>query len=452
MNREFYKKLLSLVLPIAFSQFMLSLVGASDAVMLGMISQDALSAVSLAGQVMFVFNLFLTAFAAGASMMAAQYWGIGDRGAVEKILAFVLRASLLVSFVFFAGTLLFPWTLMRFFTPEQNLIDGGAIYLRVSAVSYLMCGVSQIYLCIMKNSGRAIKSTVISSAAVVLNIILNALFIFGLCGLQPMGIAGAALATTISRAVECAWTVWDSFKPGRIRLRGSYFLHKDPALSPVYWKYTLQILGNQLAWGCGFTMYSVVMGHMGSDAVAANSIANIAKNLMVCFCIGIGNGGSILIGNELGAGRLERAREYGGRLCQIAVLGGIASGGLLLLASPLILRFCGLSAQAGEYLKWMFVVCSYYLVGKSINTTTIGGIFAAGGDTQFGLICDTITLWCVTVPLGCIAAFVLHWPVLAVYFVLNLDEIVKLPVVYKHYKAYTWVNSITTHKTACAGS
>ena len=146
MNREFYKKLLSLVLPIAFSQFMLSLVGASDAVMLGMISQDALSAVSLAGQVTFVFNLFLTALCAGASMMAAQYWGTGDRSAVEKILAFVLRASLLVSCVFFAGSFFLPQTLMRFFTPEAALIAGGSVYLKASSVSYLFCGVSQIYL------------------------------------------------------------------------------------------------------------------------------------------------------------------------------------------------------------------------------------------------------------------------------------------------------------------
>ena len=158
MNREFYRKLISLVLPIAFQQFMLSLVSASDALMLGLISQDALSAVSLAGQVMFVFNLFLTALAMGTSMMAAQYWGIGDRNAVEKILAFVLRASLIISLLFFMGTLLIPNQLMYLFTSEAKLIENGAAYLRASSVSYLMCGISQIYLCIMKNSGHAIKS------------------------------------------------------------------------------------------------------------------------------------------------------------------------------------------------------------------------------------------------------------------------------------------------------
>lgn len=443
MNREFYKKLMSLVIPIAFQQFMLSLVGASDAIMLGMVSQDALSAVSLAGQMMFVFNLFLVAFAAGTNTMAAQYWGKGDREAVQKIMAFVLRTSFLVSFVFFAGTLLFPYQLMRFFTSDPALYDGGVVYLQISAVSFLFCGVSQVYLCIMKNSGHAAKSTLISSAAVVLNLALNAVLIFGLCGLPAMGIAGAALATSVARAAECLWAVLDSQKEGRICLNLRHLVHADRELERVYWKYTIQILGNELAWGLGFTMYSVVMGHMGSDAVAANSVANIAKNLLVCFCIGIANGGSILVGNELGAGRLSQAREYGGRLCRMAIISGVLSGTLLLLLSPVIVRFSGLGGQAVEYLKWMFLVCSYYLVGKSVNTTTIGGIFSAGGDTRFGLVCDTVTLWCVTVPLGCFAAFVLHWPVLAVYFVLNLDEIVKLPVVYRHYKEYAWVNNLT---------
>lgn len=443
MNREFYKKLLSLVLPIAFQQFMLSLVSASDALMLGFISQDALSAVSLAGQVMFVFNLFLTSFSMGTSMMAAQYWGKGDKETVSKILAFVLRTALTVSFVFFIGTLFFPRQLMYIFTSERNLIDGGVVYLQASAISYLLCGISQIYLCIMKNSGHAVKSTLISSTAVILNIALNAALIFGLGNFPALGIAGAAYATVIARALEMIWAVLDSAKAGRIRLNLNFFFHADKSLEKIYWKYSLPILGNELAWGCGFTMYSVVMGHMGSDAVAANSIANIAKNLMICFCLGIANGGSILVGNELGAGRLDRAREYGGKLCRLSIAGGIASGGLLLLLSPLILHFAALGAQAEEYLKWMFFICSYYLIGKSINSTTIGGIFSAGGDTRFGLICDTVTLWCVTVPMGCIAAFVFNWPVLAVYFVLNLDEIVKLPAVYRHYKEYRWVKNLT---------
>lgn len=445
MEQNFYKKTLSLVIPIAFQQFMLALVSASDAVMLGMISQNALSAASLAGQVMFVFNLFLTAFTMGTSMLASQYWGEGDKKSVEKILAFVLRASLFAAFVFFLGTLLFPRKLMYLFTSERTLIDGGAIYLQTSAPVYLLCGISQIYLCMMKNTGHAAKSTFISSTAVVLNIVLNAVFIFGLFHIPAMGIAGAAAATVIARAVEMIWAVLDSLKSDRIRLHIKYFLHTDQMLSKTYWTHSLPIIGNELAWGVGFTMYSVVMGHMGSDAVAANSIANIIKNLLICFCIGIANGGSIIVGNELGAGRLAKARQYGGKLCRIAIISGIATGLLLIFISPIIFHFAALNPQAEEYLKWMLIISSYYIAGKSVNMTTIGGIFTAGGDTHFGLICDTVTLWCVTVPMGAFAAFVLHWPVVPVYFVLNLDEIVKLPVVYRHYKEYGWVQNLTKH-------
>lgn len=440
---EFHSKLISLVFPIAFQQFMLSLVSASDAVMLGRLNQDSLSAVSLAGQVTFVLQLFLAALTIGASMFAAQYWGKKDRDAVERILAFTLRFAMIVSAVFLAGAEFFPKLLMKIFTFDARLISYGADYLRAVGASYFFCGASQIYLCIMKNSGRAGKSTLISSSAVAINILLNAVFIFGLLGVPAMGIKGAALATVTARGVELLWAVLDSLGEGRVRLRGKYFFYRDRELEKTFWKYTAPVLGNELVWGCGFSMFSVVMGHMGSDAVAANSIANIVKNLAVCFCLGVGSGGGIIVGNELGAGNLSLAKEYGGRLCRISIISGAVSGIFLLALSPVIQHFAELSAQAHYYLKWMLVMCSYYLVGKSVNSTTIGGIFCAGGDSRFGFLCDTVTLWVIIVPLGCIAAFVLDWPVLAVYFVLNLDEMIKLPAVYRHYKKYIWVKDLT---------
>lgn len=399
-NKTFRGKLLSLVLPITFQQLMVTVVSASDALMVGVIGQDMLSAVSLASQITFVYNLFTVALTIGTSMFAAQYWGKGDKDAVERILGIVLRTSAAVSIVFFAGTAFFPGMLMRIFTPDPALIGYGSEYLRIVSVTYLMCGVSQIYLCIMKNSDLAAKSMVIGSTAALLNIALNAVLIYGLFGAPRMEAAGAAAATAVSRAVE-------------------------------------------LVWGGGFTMYSVIMGHLGTDAVAANSIANIVKNIIASLAMGIGNGGAIIVGNELGAGRLEQARLYGGRLCRISILSGICSGIFLLLISPLVLAATDLSPEAAEYLKWMLVMCSYYMVGKYVNGTTIAGIFCAGGDSRFGFLCDTVTLWCFTVPAGFLAAFVFRLPVLAVYFIINLDEIVKLPAVYRRYKKYTWLKDLT---------
>lgn len=445
-KKEFRKKLLALVMPITFQQFMLAVVSASDALMVGVIGQDLLSAVSLASQVTFVYNLFLAAMTIGTSIFAAQYWGKGDKDSIERILAIVLRTSMAVSLVFFLGAVFFPQMLMKIFTPEQALIEYGVEYLRIAGVTYLLCGVSQIYLCIMKNSNLAGKSMTISSTAAFLNIVLNAVFIYGLLGMPRMEAAGAAMATALSRVIELLWVLVELAKKDRIKIRFCYIFHPDKALRKDFWHYTLPVLGNELVWGGGFTMYSVIMGHLGSDAVAANSIANIVKNLITSLAHGIGNGGSILVGNELGAGNLETAKQYGSRLCGIAVKSGLCSGVFLLALSPLVLVVTDLSPQSEEYLRWMLVMCAFYMVGKFVNGTTIAGIFCAGGDSKFGFLCDAVTLWCFTVPIGLLGAFVFQWPVLLVYFIVNLDEMVKLPAVYRHYKKYIWLKDLTVNR------
>lgn len=442
-KKEFYQSLRKLVFPIAFQQLMLAVVSASDAVMLGALSQDAMSAVSLAGQVQFVLSLYLATMTIGTSMFAAQYWGKKDKLTVEKLFAMVMRFTLPVALLFTLGGLFLPERIMGIFTPDSNLIAHGGEYLRWVSLSYLLCGVSQIYLCVMKNCGRASRSSLISSVCVVLNIVLNALLIFGLFGLPKMGVAGAALATVIARLAELIWAWADSLPRGRIKLHPGYFLHLEQNLSHTFWKYVTPVLGNEIVWGVGFTMGSVILGHMGADAVAANSIASIAKNLLICLCMGIGTGGGILIGNELGAGNLERVRQYGDHVAKLAILSGAATGLVLLALSPAILHLVNLTEQAQEYLKWMILVCSIYCIGKSINSTVIGGIFTAGGDSKFGFLCDAVTLWGITVPAGLLAAFVFKCPVMVVYVIINLDEFVKLPAVYRHYKKYKWVNDLT---------
>lgn len=442
-NKEFTKKLFTLVLPIAFQQFMLSLVSASDAVMLGLLSQEAMSAVSLASQITFVENLFLAAMTIGLSMFAAQYWGKQDKISVEKIFAYVMKITAIVSFLFFLAGLCIPHTLMRIFTDETALIENGAVYLRVVSPAFLLTGISQIFICIIKNTDRAATASVISSSSVVINIVLNATFIFGLCGFPKMGIAGAALATVIARVVEVIWSFCETLKKDFVKLKFYYIIHNDKIFKKDFWKYTTPVLCNEIVWGIGFTMYSVIMGHLGSDAVAANSIANIVKNLVACFSLGLASGGGILVGNELGAGRLETAKKYGSKLCKFALVSGCISGLILLALSPLVLRFAVLSETATEYLRFMIYICSYNLIGYAVTSTTIAGIFCSGGDTKFGLRCDAVVMWCITVPLGMISAFVWKLPVVWVFFIVNLDELLKVPAAYLHYKKYLWVKDLT---------
>lgn len=436
-----YKRIFRLVLPISFQQFMLALVGASDAVMLGKLNQNAMSAVSLASQVTFVFNLFMAAFIIGENMFVAQYYGKKDYANISKIFRLVLRISFLTAIPFWAGSLFFSVQVMCFFTDEPDLIMMGSKYLRYVGISYPLSAISQVCLTLMKNCGAVNQSSIIGSMTVLLNIIFNAVFIFGLLGFPALKITGAALATVTATAMQMVFSIiYLMRKMKHLKVRAP---KNNGNLKKQFRAKVTPVLLNELIWGGGFTMYSVIMGHLGADAVAANSIANISKNLVVCFCLGLGSGGGIIVGNELGAGRFEDAKRIGRILTRTSIIAGILSGLLLLVLSPAITGMVDLTPEAKKYLGGMLAVCSYYLVGKSVNSMTIGGIFPAGGDSRFGLLCDTVTLWCITIPLGYLCAFVCGFPILAVYFILNLDEIVKLPAVYWHYKKYGWIKNIT---------
>lgn len=440
-KRSLRKEIVRLALPIALQQFMTALVGACDAIMLGKLSQDAMSAVSLATQVTFVFNLFMFAFMAGENMFVAQYYGKGDYTGISQVFSLVTKICGCIAVVFLAGTLFFPEQLMRILTNEETLIVLGSEYLRVIGISYVFSGIAQIFLAIMKNCGAVNMSTLINGVMVILNIALNAVFIFGLSGFSKMGIKGAALATVLATVMQFLWSV--GYVLCRIRAVKFSLRSCEKKLFGRFWQKTVPLLINNLAWGIGFSMYSVIMGHLGTDAVAANGIANISKNLVVCFCLGLGNAGSIIVGNRLGADRLQEAKEVGETLTKTAIIAGIVSGLVLVALSPFITKMVDLTPTARGYLQKMLLISSYYIAGKSVNCMTIGGIFAAGGDSKFGMLCDSVTLWCIIVPLGCICAFILKLPVMVVYFVLNLDEIIKLLVVYKHYKKYKWIKNLT---------
>ena len=440
-KRSLRKEIVRLALPIALQQFMTALVGACDAIMLGKLSQDAMSAVSLATQVTFVFNLFMFAFMAGENMFVAQYYGKGDYTGISQVFSLVTKICGCIAVVFLAGTLFFPEQLMRILTNEETLVVLGSEYLRVIGISYVFSGIAQTFLAIMKNCGAVNMSTLINGVMVILNIALNAVFIFGLSGFPKMGIKGAALATVLATVVQFLWSV--GYVLCRIRAVKFSLRSCEKKLFGRFWQKTVPLLINNLAWGIGFSMYSVIMGHLGTDAVAANGIANISKNLVVCFCLGLGNAGSIIVGNRLGADRLQEAKEVGETLTKTAIIAGIVSGLVLVALSPFITKMVDLTPTARGYLQKMLLISSYYIAGKSVNCMTIGGIFAAGGDSKFGMLCDSVTLWCIIVPLGCICAFILKLPVMVVYFVLNLDEIIKLPVVYKHYKKYKWIKNLT---------
>ena len=442
-NKVFYQKLRKLALPISFQSLMLAAVAAGDALMLGRVAQNEMAAVSLATQIQFVQNMFLMAVTAAGSILGAQYWGKGDRDTVRSLFNMMLRWCGVVSLIFFTACELCPELLMRLFSHDDPIIEIGSAYLRIAGWSYLITGISQCYLTTMKVTDHVTPCAWISSSAVVINIILNAVFIFGLFGAPAMQARGAALATTLARVAELALCIVISSRETFLQPVWSKMFEKKKQLAADFRRQCFPLLGGGLFWGVGFTSYTAIMGHMGTDAAAANAVAAVVRDLICCVCNGVGSAAGIMVGNELGAGNLEKGKAYGIKLKNISFFIGFASMAVVLALTPLVVRMVVLTDDARQYLTGMMIIMAVYMIGRCVNTVTINGVLDGGGDTLFDMYSLAVCMWGIAIPLALLGAFVFHWPVLLVYACTCLDEVGKIPWVMYRFRKYKWVKDLT---------
>jgi len=440
---DFYQHIWGLLIPIVVQNLLSAAVSSTDVVMLNFVGQSSISAVSLASNYANILFMVYYGLGTGATLLCAQYYGKGDFRAISIVEGIALRFSLGLSILAAAAAFFAPDWMMRLFTNDPELIAIGAGYLRVMGVTYICWSIIEIYLSVLRSVGRATICMVLNIVAFVLNIILNAVFIFGLLGAPQLGAVGVAIATALSRIIELAGCLIVSARSKDVKLKVSCLFVRNPALQKDFVSRAIPAMLNDLSWGVAFSMYSVILGHLGNDAVAANSLVVVVRNIGTTFCFAVASAGGILLGNVMGKGDMDKARDYASHMMRLTVASGIGGGILILLCIPGILSFADLSGTAMGYLKYMLLINSYYVVGAAVNTSLIAGVFRAGGDTRFGMICDTIDMWCYAVPLGFFAAFVLKLPVMWVYFLLCTDEFVKWPWVIRRYLSGKWMQNIT---------
>lgn len=439
---------LRLALPLSFQFLMWALVPACDAFMLGRVSQNAMAAVSLALQVPFFMYMLLAAFAVGMSVLGAQYYGRKDVSAVGKVFALGLVFLVVISWAFALTALFVPARLMTIFTDETELIHLGTTYLRIAGFAYLIVGVSHSFHTILKATGHARFSVAISVGAAVLNVALNALFIFGMGPIRPMGVEGAALATLMTIAVEAAVIIASSLVGRFVEVEWRTLFRWNPVLVKDYLKCSLPILGAYSVWGVGLSSYTAILGHLGCDAAAANAVVMVVRDLLCCLCEGGASAAAIIVGHELGRGNLVRGRVFGAWIVRISMVLGIGCVVLTLATLPIILHSVILTETAKTHLVGMMLVLSVYLFGRYVNTIVIAGIFTAGGDTMFDFYSLVATMWGLAVPLALLGAFVFHWPVALVFACTCVDEVGKLPWTWAHYRRYLWVKDLTRSLSA----
>ena len=446
-KRGFYKRTLLIMLPIALQNLMDAAVSSIDVVMLSFVSQSALAASSLAGQIAFVLFNLLNGLASGAAVMAAQYWGKGDRRTIERVLAIAVRTALIVSLPFTLMALLAPNVMMRIFTNDEALISEGVLYLRSVGISYILGSFVTIYLSVVRSVERVKTSVSIHCSAVVMNIFFNACFIFGIGPFPKLGIFGVGLATTITRVIEVCICLWDATHSSVIRLRIRDLFARGGQILRDFIHFAVPAAAGDIVWGLAFSVYSIILGHLSSDIVAANSVASVVRNLGTSFCYGVACSAAIILGSSMGSGHLKEAREHARRFVRLCILTGLASGALILCLRPFVLDFMHLYVTVTDVVRSevniMLFISSYYILGVSLNTMFICGIFRSGGDVKYAFWCDMIGMWCCAVPIGLFCAFVLKLPEMWVYFILCLDEFMKLPVNILHYRKMSWLRNIT---------
>lgn len=443
-KKHFYKLVFSLVLPMALQNLINVGVSTADVVMLGKVSETALSASSLAGQVQFVMSLIFFGLTSGACVLTAQYWGKRDIRTIEKILAIAMRLALIVAVLFTIAVLLFPIPIMHLFSNEEDVINQGADYLKIIAFSYILMAITIIYLNIMRSVERVIIATVVYLVSLITNVILNSILIFGLFGLEPMGVKGAALATLIARFVELMIVIcYAKFHNLEVRFHISDLFGHDKLLMQDFITYTVPVMLNELIWGLGTSVNAAIIGHLGKSVVAANSVTQVTRQLALVVAFGLANATAIVLGKALGEGREALAKIYAKRFIRLTLIVGGFGVFVILGASMIARSMLSLSGEARSYLTFMMIVMSYFALCQAYNTTLVVGVFRAGGDTKFGLFLDVGFLWGFSILLGALAAFVLKLPVTIVYLILLSDEVVKIPITTWRYRSNKWVKNLT---------
>ena len=452
-RKQFLLYALKLAFPIMIQNLISTLVNSADTIMLGYVSQTAMAASSLANQYTFVLFCFYYGLGIGTSVLCAQYFGKGDKQTVERIIGLAARVAILISLLFFAFSFFAPEAIMKIFSDSPQTIKEGAAYLKVLSFSFVFMGFSQVFVSALRSVGKIVFPSALYVVSLLVNVMMNAAFIFGLFGLPRLGVVGVALGTVSARAVEVILCFAYSAAGKDIKFRLKNLFRRSGVLFKDFLKISAPSVVNDLMWGMAATTCTAILGHIGNDMVAANAVAVMVVNMGAIVCRGFSNATTIIVSQTLGENRMEDTKVYAKRILWLTVIVSLLGCCVILAIRPFMVQFYRdkLTETAIYYLGIIMIMTTWRLVGEGINTCLICGCFRGGGDAKFGMVVDTVFMWGVSVPLMAIAAYVLKLPPVWVYFVMTLDEFEKMPVVFAHYFKFKWMKNITRDQKELEG-
>ena len=354
------------------------------------------------------------------------------------------RACIIIVAVFVAIATILPEEFMRIYTSDIRVIEEGAIYLRIISIGYIFYALTNATIMMLRSVKTVKISLVVYSVSLMVNAIFNYIFIFGKFGVPALGVKGAAIATVMARIVEFLIVIIFMVKyENKICLRAKHLLKVDKIILKDFMVNCTPVLFNEFLWSTGSTMISIIIGRLGTETVAANSISNVVFQFVTVFIFGLSNATAVIIGNTIGEGKNEKAKEYSRTVGVLSILMGIMAGVVILLIRPIVVDFYNVSQATKDIAIQIMNSMSIIVIFQSFGITLMMGVLRGGGDAKFVLVNDIIFLWLVAIPCGFLTAFVLKWPIAAVFFVVKSDEIIKSIIATIRVLSGKWVRNVT---------
>lgn len=425
-EKSFYKLILSIAVPVVLQNMITIGVNIMDTLMLGNYGEVQLSASSLANEFINIYHIMCMGMSMGAAVLTAQYYGAGNNPSLKKIVTIVLRMGLVIAAAFTVVTLLFPEELMRLYTPDEAVIEKGVLYFRISAVTYVLLGVSLILTNILRTVHQVRFPLVLSIVTFFVNVFFNWVFIYGRLGAPEMQIEGAALGTVIARLVECGSLVTYFFVfDKRIGYRIKDLFMKCGDHVRVYITYAIPVMVSDTLLALGNSAVSIIMGHIGASFVAANSIISQTVRLSTVFNQGLSSASSVITGNTLGKGERDKAYHQGVTFLYLSILIGLAAAVVILLISPLLVESFNITQETKDIAYQLMASVSVMMVFQTVQSVLTKGVLRGGGDTRFLMLADILFLWLASIPLGYLCGLVWHLSPFWIYAALKIDWVIK---------------------------
>ncbi len=442
-DRSFYRSLILLAVPISLQNLVTFAVNFADNVMIGSLGDDAISGVYVGGQLQSVVQMFVGGIEGAILILAAQYWGRKDRDSIRKVVSIGVKFALGVGLFTTLVAVLFPQWVIRIFTTEPGVIREGAAYVQIVGFTYLFFSVSQVMIAAMRSVETARIGLYISCMALVVNVCLNYVFIFGHLGFPAMGVRGAAVATLISRIMEmCVSIGYVFFVDKKLRFGWRDLLHTDGQLLRDFVRYGLPIIGGQVVWAVNSLANTKILGYYSAGVIAAASITGMLHNLVYVWMNGMSSAVGIITGKTVGAGQYEKMKEYSKTVQMIFLFVGLISGAAVFLFRDGFISLYNASPEAQEYSRQFINVISVTIIGTCYQAACLFGLVKSGGDISFEFKNDTIFVFLVVIPSSLIAMW-LGAPPWVVFACLKCDQILKCFVAIVKINRYNWMKNLT---------